>query len=138
MSTPGVVEGASRAVAAELVVRSVSAGEGRSRARAVTELTLDPAELVFQGHYPGFPIFPGVCLIECAHRSAVAAFGDHLGAAQLAAVESARFTGPAYPGDVLTFEAELRGGDDWQVRVTARTPRGESARIRLRYPGGTP
>lgn len=123
----------SRSVAADIVVRSVSAGDERSVARSVTELTLDPEELIFRGHYPGFPIFPGVCLIECVHRSALAAFGDHLGTARLNAVESARFPGPAYPGDVVTFALELRDGDAWRVRATASTARGESARIRLRY-----
>ena len=33
-----------------------------------TEYRLDPADPIFTGHYPGFPIYPGVCLIECAHQ----------------------------------------------------------------------
>lgn len=38
---------------------------------AATLCLADPDEAFFAGHYPGFPIFPGVCVIECVRRSAL-------------------------------------------------------------------
>ncbi|MGI5531157.1 hypothetical protein ACQEVX_28375 [Streptomyces syringium] len=86
---------------------------------------------MFAGHYPDFPIFPGVCVVDCAHRSALATAPEPV---ELAAVESARFTGPAFPGDVLDFALKWRRkDDDWRLSATATTARGAAASVRLRY-----
>ncbi|MFI1227153.1 MULTISPECIES: 3-hydroxyacyl-ACP dehydratase FabZ family protein [unclassified Streptomyces] len=95
---------------------------------------IEPDEPVFAGHYPDFPIFPGVCVVECAHRAALAAVPVAGAALSLVALESARFTGPVMPGDVLTVRADwiaCEGG--WKYRATASTVRGESAKVKLRY-----
>ncbi|MFE6767560.1 3-hydroxyacyl-ACP dehydratase FabZ family protein [Streptomyces fimicarius] len=105
---------------------------------AATVCTADPDEAFFAGHYPGFPIFPGVCVIECVHRSALLV----LPSARLAAIESARFRGPVLPGDELSVELALTadsgtGGDDaWRVAATVRTIRGTAATVRLRLTSG--
>ncbi|MBV7245441.1 MULTISPECIES: 3-hydroxyacyl-ACP dehydratase FabZ family protein [Streptomyces] len=105
---------------------------------AATVCTADPDEAFFAGHYPGFPIFPGVCVIECVHRSALLV----LPSARLAAIESARFRGPVLPGDELSVELALTadsgtGGDDaWRVAATVRTVRGTAATVRLRLTSG--
>ena len=52
------------------VVRPGSTDPDVPPARA--EVRIDPSEPVFAGHYPDFPIFPGVCVVECVHRSALA------------------------------------------------------------------
>ncbi|GHF89787.1 MULTISPECIES: 3-hydroxyacyl-ACP dehydratase FabZ family protein [Streptomyces] len=105
---------------------------------AATVCLADPDEAFFAGHYPGFPIFPGVCVIECVHRSALLV----LPSARLAAIESARFRGPVLPGDELAVELVLTaagdtGGDDaWRVAATVRTVRGTAATVRLRLTSG--
>ncbi|MER6698109.1 hypothetical protein ABT289_13120 [Streptomyces fimicarius] len=105
---------------------------------AATACRADPDEAFFAGHYPGFPIFPGVCVIECVHRSALLV----LPSARLAAIESARFRGPVLPGDELSVELALTavggtGGDDaWRVAATVRTVRGTAATVRLRLTSG--
>ncbi|WP_441012544.1 3-hydroxyacyl-ACP dehydratase FabZ family protein, partial [Escherichia coli] len=49
-------------------------------------------------------------------------------------MESARFTGPAFPGDVLDFALKWRRKDgDWRLSATATTARGAAASVRLRY-----
>ncbi|GGW13158.1 hypothetical protein GCM10018980_71650 [Streptomyces capoamus] len=114
------------------VVTAEGTGDPDTVPRVEVRFTIDESEPVFAGHYPGFPIFPGVCVVDCVHRAALAtAPGPGLG---LAALESARFTGPVFPGDVLTVAADwkqVRGG--WTYAATASTGRGGSAVVRLRY-----
>lgn len=106
--------------------------ERRTGDSAAVGLTIDPTEPVFAGHYPAFPIFPGVCVVECVHRGALAT-APVLGLA-LAAIESARFLGPVRPGDRLDAELNwsTQGG---QLRCAAavRTDRGPAAQVRLLY-----
>lgn len=133
-------DSACRAMAGGLTV--VTTGPvGGPGPHAATSVHVEETELVFDGHYPGFPILPGVCLIECAHRTAVAtaaAVGLPAGL-RLHGVDSARFLDPVYPDETVTVELTWKqDGADWQGRVTLRTDRAESARIRLRYRAGPP
>lgn len=91
------------------------------------------AEPVFAGHYPDFPIFPGVCVLECVHRAATD--GDGAPApTDLAAVESARFSGAVLPGDTLDITLKWRRIEQgWRCDATTATERGKSASVRLRY-----
>ncbi|MEU9987499.1 3-hydroxyacyl-ACP dehydratase FabZ family protein [Streptomyces sp. NPDC007971] len=97
--------------------------------------TVDAAETVLPGHYPGFPIFPGVCLVECTHQGALATVPEKAEAVSLAAVESARFTGPVFPGDRVDIAMAWKQtpAGDWQCRAKLRTGRGPAASVRLRY-----
>lgn len=113
-------------------IRVESAGEDR----AVTTTAVPADDPIFAGHYPGFPIFPGVALIECVHRSALATApgGQDL---RLAAVESTRFTGPTFPGDELTVDLRWKAAEGaWRCVAEVRSPRGEAAKVRLRYRRG--
>ncbi|MDT3399157.1 hypothetical protein RKE29_21330 [Streptomyces sp. B1866] len=104
---------------------------------ARTVVRIDEAEQVFAGHYPGFPIFPGVCVVEYVHHSALATLPDPAGRWRLAAIESSRFTSPVYPGDVLTTELTWsRDGEAWRCRAVAATERGQAAQVRLRFEAG--
>jgi 3-hydroxyacyl-[acyl-carrier-protein] dehydratase len=99
---------------------------------AVTSVQISPQEQVFAGHYPSFPIFPGICIVECVLRSArLAPAAPGL---RLAAVESTRFQDPVFPGDILMIELTWsRHGEAWRCRSEARTARGRSAQVRLRF-----
>nr|BCN28632.1 3-hydroxyacyl-ACP dehydratase [Streptomyces sp. SANK 60404] len=97
-------------------------------------LPLAPDELVFDGHYRGFPIFAGVFLVETAHRAAMAHPAGGSPRLRLARLESARFLHPAYPGDSLLFTLRwTRDEQGWVCRATAATEEHQVARIRLRY-----
>ena len=71
---------------------------------------------IFEGHFPGYPIMPGVLLIEAMAQTAavlaVAGLGaDHQGhPVYFMSIDSARFRRPVRPGDQLRIEiAVLRG-----------------------------
>ena len=68
-------------------------------------------ELFFPGHFPGYPIFPGVLIIEAlAQVGAVAILSleENKGKIALfAGVDGFRFRGPVYPGDTLQLEVRL-------------------------------
>ncbi|MBM2619529.1 hypothetical protein JIG36_28640 [Actinoplanes sp. LDG1-06] len=102
---------------------------------ARTELVVAADEPVLAGHYPDFPIFPGVCLIECARLSAfVTAAPGAGGELRLAAVESARFRNVALPGDRLVLDlnwAERPIGRRLTARITSG--RGDVASVRLLF-----
>lgn len=101
-------------------------------AEATVAVHIDASEPVLTGHYPGFPIFPGVCVIECVHRGSMATAPQT--GTELAAVESSRFLGPVFPGDRLTVDITWRRMDDaWRSTAKVRSERGAVASVRLRY-----
>ncbi|WP_018350831.1 non-ribosomal peptide synthetase [Longispora albida] len=97
---------ASAAIPVEIVRSSASGALARASVPAT-----DP---VFAGHYPGFPLLPGVYVLELAHRAAVAA--GH--GTTLAEIVSCRFLGPVSPGDELLIDVSLVDGQH-SVSVTA-------------------
>ncbi len=69
-------------------------------------------EPFFQGHFPGFPIMPGVLMIEAmAQVAAILAFksrkGEEGDLVLLAGVDKAKFRGAVFPGDQLKITAEV-------------------------------
>jgi 3-hydroxyacyl-[acyl-carrier-protein] dehydratase len=68
-------------------------------------------EIVFQGHFPDYPIFPGVLLIEAlAQVGAVAilSLDENKGKIVLfAGVDGFRFKEPVFPGDTVRLEVQI-------------------------------
>ncbi|MEU8827221.1 3-hydroxyacyl-ACP dehydratase [Streptomyces sp. NPDC048636] len=98
------------------------------------EVGIPETERVLAGHFPGFPILPGVCVVEYVQRGALATLPGPDRRWRLAALESSRFLSPVYPGDTLSCELNwTREGADWRCRARAATGRGPAAQIRLRF-----
>ncbi len=77
---------------------------------AIKNVTIN--EQVFQGHFPGAPVFPGVCIIEAmAQAGAVLLFREvHDRENKLlyfTGIEEARFRKPVLPGDQLRLEVTV-------------------------------
>lgn len=82
----------------------------QKRFRALKNVSFN--EPYFQGHFPGYPIMPGVLLIEAMAQGSVAVVAQQPGYKPgglvfLAGVEEARFKKPVIPGDTLILEGEL-------------------------------
>ena len=64
-------------------------------------------EPFFQGHFPGYPVMPGVLITEAMAQTAGVASGRTHGMADvgiLASINNAKFKKPVFPGDVLIIE----------------------------------
>ena len=68
-------------------------------------------EPYFQGHFPGFPVMPGVLVIEALAQvgaAAVLSMPGYAGKLVLfAGIDKARFRRQVVPGDILHLEVEL-------------------------------
>jgi beta-hydroxyacyl-ACP dehydratase FabZ len=80
-------------------------------------------EPFFEGHFPGFPIMPGVLIVEAMAQAggllAMHLQGEDLGDRKVffMTIDSARFRQPVVPGDQIRFEIEIerRRGTIWRV-----------------------
>jgi 3-hydroxyacyl-[acyl-carrier-protein] dehydratase len=95
----------------------------------------DPGDPVFTGHYPGFPILPGLYLVEYVHATVCAAQGNPTMRPEK--LDRVKFLRPVYSGDKLTIEAELdAAGDELRCRAKVFVQGRPVADVRLRYRGG--
>ena len=85
--------------------------------RALGIKNVSQNEPFFEGHFPDYPVMPGVLVIEALAQVGavgVMAGGEHRGKLALfAGIDGVRFRRQVLPGDVLTLEVEigrLKGG----------------------------
>lgn len=67
-------------------------------------------EPYFQGHFPGYPVMPGVMLTEAMAQTAGIASGRTHGMSDvgiLANINNAKFKKPVFPGDVLIIKGVI-------------------------------
>jgi len=69
---------------------------------------VDPEEQFFKGHYPDFPIMPGVLICECIFQAGAILVshkvGDSKGVPVMTRIQNVKFKNPVYPGDRLEME----------------------------------
>ncbi len=100
-----------------LLIDRVVELEARTRVVAIKNVTIN--EPFFQGHFPGFPVMPGVLMVE-----AIAQTGGALLLSEIAdrdaklmvftGIESARFRRMVTPGDQLRIEVKVM---NWRTRA---------------------
>lgn len=90
--------------------------------RVTVRLPVDRAATQMAGHYPGFPILPGVLFIDCVRQAAGFARGAEL---RLCSVDRARFAHASFPGDELELSLLVTPGTSGRVGVHARGVRAD-------------
>ena len=85
-----------------------------------------PESAVYRGHFPGYPITPGVCLVQIAleliagmaGQAGHDGNGSRDGAVRLVAAKNIKFTSPVIPRDGLELRFDLTGaGENWSVEI---------------------
>jgi 3-hydroxyacyl-[acyl-carrier-protein] dehydratase len=83
-------------------------------ARIVALKNVSINEPYFMGHFPGYPVMPGVLIIEAMAQAAAILTYITLGAKHgdgtlfyFAGIDAARFKRPVMPGDQLRLEVEM-------------------------------
>jgi 3-hydroxyacyl-[acyl-carrier-protein] dehydratase len=82
------------------------------RQRIVAIKNVSVNEPFFQGHFPGFPIMPGVLIVEALAQAGGALLLTEMPDRDsklmlFAGIEKAKFRRPVFPGDQLRFEVEV-------------------------------
>lgn len=79
--------------------------------RVVAIKNVSANEPVFQGHYPGNPIFPGVLIVEAMAQAggvALMTMPEYASKVPLfAGIDDCKFKRPVLPGDQLRLEVEI-------------------------------
>ncbi|MFB7503148.1 3-hydroxyacyl-ACP dehydratase FabZ family protein [Streptomyces broussonetiae] len=98
-------------------------------------VAVDPEAPVFAGHYPHFPLLPGVFLLDLTQRAVHRFAAEHGHRLSLESVLSARFLNPVTPGAEVTVDCTLAAGEDalWTVSGRCTADGEKAATFRLRY-----
>jgi 3-hydroxyacyl-[acyl-carrier-protein] dehydratase len=93
-----------------LLIDKVVEHEPTKRLVAIKNVTMN--EPFFQGHFPGYPIMPGVLVIEAMAQAGgiimMAALPDHdKKLVVFTSIERAKFRRPVTPGDQLRIEVDV-------------------------------
>jgi 3-hydroxyacyl-[acyl-carrier-protein] dehydratase len=100
--------------------------DGDNSATGVKNVTMN--EPFFQGHFPEFPVMPGVLLVEGMAQTAgaicVAALGENYQPqiVYFMSIDKAKFRRPVVPGDTLHFHVKkIRNrGPVWRFQCEAK------------------
>jgi len=88
-----------------------------------SEATVPAASTIFEGHFPGYPLMPGVLLIEAMAQTSgwlVVAMHRYERAVFLAAVKEAKLRSFVSPGQTLGIDARLKHDGSGYAVVEAK------------------
>ncbi len=90
-----------------LLVDKVIEREECKRIVAIKNVTVN--EPFFQGHFPGYPIMPGVLIVEAMAQAAglMVMTKESESLPLFASIDNAKFKIPVRPGDQIRFEIEV-------------------------------
>lgn len=108
-----------------LLVDRIEEADGDDNAVGIKNVTAN--EPIFQGHFPGKPIFPGVLIVEAMAQTAGALVVHNMGDEALdklvffMAIDNCKFRKPVIPGDQMRIhvEKEKARGTVWRYACKA-------------------
>jgi beta-hydroxyacyl-ACP dehydratase FabZ len=106
-----------------LLVDRIVEWEPGKRIVGIKNVTIN--EPFFQGHFPGYPIMPGVLIVEAVAQAggilALKAMGGERRIAYFAGIDNCKFRRPVVPGDQLRLEVTVlaRKGPVWKMHGVA-------------------
>ena len=97
----------------------------------VSEYTVTGEEAFVQGHFPGNPIVPGVCLIETARVAAETILGKSL---ETLIVTNCRFRRPVMASEQAAVKIKLQKLEEtrWKVKADIRVGSDICAQLQLK------
>jgi 3-hydroxyacyl-[acyl-carrier-protein] dehydratase len=100
-----------------LIDRLIECVPGKS-ARALKCVTVN--EPYFQGHFPGYPVMPGVLVLEALIQlSTLLSESSGQGApGTVQTIDGVRFKRQVIPGDQLILESQMHGAGKFTVRAS--------------------
>lgn len=100
-----------------LIDRLIECVPGKS-ARALKCVTVN--EPFFQGHFPGYPVMPGVLVLEALIQlSTLLSESSGQGApGTVQTIDGVRFKRQVIPGDQLMLESKMHGAGKFTVRAS--------------------
>ncbi len=106
--------------------------------RIICQKTFREDEFFFQGHYPGYPLVPGVILCECAMQAGgvllASRLGDQAEGAPVATrMDQVRFKRMVRPGETVEIEVKLREQVSQAFYLDARVRCGGKIAARLEF-----
>ncbi|MFW6256303.1 MAG: hypothetical protein ACOC54_05730 [Candidatus Sumerlaeota bacterium] len=102
-----------------------------STSRGHCRYRINDAFVGFQGHFPDYPLQPGVCTLQMGLLAAGLACGCPL---EFKHVEQAKFSKPVYPNEEIDVEVRMKGeADDGSIQASARITRGPEAVARYSF-----
>jgi 3-hydroxyacyl-[acyl-carrier-protein] dehydratase len=114
-----------------LLLDRMLAHEHGRHARALKNVTVN--EPFFEGHFPGYPVMPGVLVIEALVQLSAVLAHDHDLAIDLTGIDGVRFKRQVAPGDQLILESEMGdvvdGTGSFSVRASVGDELAAEARL---------
>lgn len=100
-----------------LLIDRIDAVAPGSEARGMKCVTIN--EPCFQGHFPGYPVLPGVLVLEALVQLSIllAHATDAHGAFVVTGIDGVRFKRQVVPGDLLRLESRATSGAAFAVQA---------------------
>jgi 3-hydroxyacyl-[acyl-carrier-protein] dehydratase len=92
----------------QMIDRFVEVNIDEHKVKSVCKVPMESP--VFEGHFPGFPLMPGVLLCECMAQTTgwmVSVLTGFTGLPMLVGLKNAKIRNAVFPGTELTFEGVI-------------------------------